>query len=147
MTRLTFIKCMKILNACYSKKMNEQQLESWYEYFSDISYSTLHKAIKEIIVESKYFPTAPQLKDKCKKINKEYMLSIIDKMKDDGYFKKGILGDLSDEQAFRNYDKALIWLDNGNIPEFLKNDMRKYIKDNRQINQKERKLLNDVKNL
>lgn len=75
------------------------------------------------------------------------MLGIMDEMKADGYFKKGILGDLSDEQAFRNYDKALVWSDNGNIPEFLKNDMRKYIKQNKQIDQKDKKLLSNVKNL
>ena len=90
MTHLAFIKCMKYLNACYSKNMDQEQLESWFEYFSDVSYSTLNNAIKEIVSESKYFPTISQLKDKCKEVNKKYIISIIDKMKESGYFKKGV---------------------------------------------------------
>ena len=69
MTHLAFIKCMKFLNTFYSKNLDQEQLESWYEYFCDISYTTLHKAVKEIIVESRFFPTASQLKEKCKIIN------------------------------------------------------------------------------
>lgn len=146
-TRLAFVKCIKLLNACYCKKTDQEQLESWYNYFSDISYTTLYKAVKEIIVESKCYPTAPQLKEKCRMVNKNYLLDIITKMKDDGYFKKGSYGELSDEQAYRNYDKALMWLEKGNLPEFLKNDMRSYINQNNQIEQRDRKLLNNAKDL
>ena len=90
MTHLAFIKCMKFLSACYSKNMDQEQLESWFEYFSDVSYSTLNNAIKEIALESKYFPTISQLKDKCKEVNKKYIIAIIDRMKENGYFKKGV---------------------------------------------------------
>ena len=47
-------------------------------------------------------------------------------MKEDGYFKRGVYGELSEEQEFRNYDKALMWLDKGIIPEFLREDIKKY---------------------
>lgn len=147
MSRLAFIKCMKYLNACYSKEMDQQQLESWYEYFSDISFETLYKAINRITIESKFYPTAPQLKEKCKIINREYLFNIINKMKDNGYFKIGVCGELSDEQSFRNYDKSLMWLEKGNLPEFLKNDMRSYINQNKQIELKENRLLGNVQNL
>ena len=80
-------------------------------------------------------------------VNKNYLLNIIEKMKDDGYFKKGSYGELSDEQAYRNYDKTLMWLEKGNLPEFLKNDMRLYINQNNQIEQRDSKLLNNVKDL
>ena len=51
LTHLAFIKCMKYLNACYSKSMGQEQLESWYDYFRNVSYSTFSKAIKEIVAK------------------------------------------------------------------------------------------------
>ena len=146
MTHLAFIKCMKYLNACYSKNMDQEQLESWFEYFSDVSYSTLNNAIKEIVSESKYFPTISQLKDKCKEVNKKYIVSIIDKMKESGYFKKGV-EELTDSQALRNYEKTLMWLDEGNLPEFVENDIKEFLKQNKQIEQKDKKLLSNAKKL
>lgn len=146
MTHLAFIKCMKYLNACYSKNMDQEQLESWFEYFSDVSYSTLNNAIKEIVSESKYFPTISQLKDKSKEVNKKYIISIIDKMKESGYFKKGV-EELTDSHALRSYEKTLMWLDEGNLPEFVENDIKEFLKQNKQIDQKDKKLLDNVKNL
>ena len=146
MTHLAFIRCMKYLNACYSKNIDQEQLESWYEYFSDISYLTLNNAIKEIVIELKYFPTISQLKDKCKDINKKNILSIIEKMKESGYFKKGII-ELTDSHALRSYEKTLMWLDEGNLPEFVENDIKEFLKQNKQIEQKDKKLLGNVKNL
>lgn len=146
MTHLAFIKCMKYLNACYSKNMDQEQLESWFEYFSDVSYSTLNNAIKEIVSESKYFPTISQLKDKCKEVNKKYIVSIIDKMKESGYFKKGV-EELTDFHALRNYEKTLMWLDEGNLPEFVENDIKEFLKQNKQIEQKDKKLLSNAKKL
>ena len=146
MTHLAFIRCMKYLNACYSKNIDQEQLESWYEYFSDISYLTLNNAIKEIVIELKYFPTISQLKDKCKEINKKNILSIIEKMKESGYFKKGII-ELTDSHALRSYEKTLMWLDEGNLPEFVENDIKEFLKQNKLIEQKDKKLLGNVKNL
>lgn len=146
MTHLAFIKCMKYLNACYSKNMDQEQLESWFECFSDVSYSTLNNAIKEIVSESKYFPTISQLKDKCKEVNKKYIVSIIDKMKESGYFKKGV-EELTDSHALRNYEKTLMWLDEGNLPEFVENDIKEFLKQNKQIEQKDKKLLSNAKKL
>lgn len=146
MTHLAFIKCMRYLNACYSKNMDQEQLESWFEYFSDVSYSTLNNAIKEIVSESKYFPTISQLKDKCKEVNKKYIVSIIDKMKESGYFKKGV-EELTDSHALRNYEKTLMWLDEGNLPEFVETDIKEFLKQNKQVEQKDKKLLSNAKKL
>lgn len=146
LTHLAFIKCMKYLNACYSKSMDQEQLESWYDYFRDVSYSTLSNAIKEIVLESRYFPTISQLKDKCKEENKKYILSIIEQMKKCGYFKKGVK-ELTDSHAQRSYDKTLMWLEEGKLPEFVENDIKEFLKQNKQIDQKDKKLLDNVKNL
>jgi hypothetical protein len=48
-------------------------------------------------------------------------------MYDDGYFKKGIQ-ELTDEQANRNYDKAIRWIEKGIIPNWLLEDIKKYEK-------------------
>lgn len=147
LTHLAFIKCMKYLNTCYySKSMDQEQLESWYDYFRDVAYSTFSKAIKEIVAESRYYPTISQLKDKCKEENKKYILSIIDQMKKYGYFKKGVKK-LTDFHAQRSYEKTLMWLENGKLPEFVENDIKEFLKHNKQIEEKNRKLLNNVKNL
>lgn len=146
LTHLAFIKCMKYLNTCYSKSMDQEQLESWYDYFRDVSYSTFSKAIKEIVAESRYYPTISQLKDKCKEENKKYILSIIDQMKKYGYFKKGVKA-LTDSHAQRSYEKTLMWLEDGKLPEFVENDIKEFLKHNKQIEEKNRKLLNNVKNL
>ena len=146
LTHLAFIKCMKYLNACDYKSMDQEQLESWYDYFKDVSYSTLSNAIKEIVLESRYFPTISLLKDKCKEENKKYILSIIDQMKKCGYFKKGVK-ELTDSHAQRSYEKTLMWLEEGKLPEFVENDIKEFINQNKQLNQKNRKLLNNVKNM
>ena len=146
MTHLAFIKCMKYLNACYSKNMDQEQLESLFEYLSGVSYSTLNNAIKEIVSESKYFPTISQLKDKCKEVNKKYIILIIDKMKESGYFKKGV-EELTDSHASNSYFKTLMWLEEENLPEFVENDIKEFIKQNKQLNQKDKKILSNVKNL
>ena len=69
-------------------------------------------------------------------------------MKNDGYFKNGTYGDLSDEQVNRNFDKALSWLEKGIIPYFLKEDMKSYMltNNNKQIASNERLQIN-VKNM
>ena len=55
-----------------------------------------------------------------------------DGMYDDGYFHRGVER-LSDEQARRNLDKTMMWLDKGIIPSFLKEDMQEYMKKYKQL--------------
>lgn len=47
-------------------------------------------------------------------------------MKRKGYFQEGIKP-LDTEHELRNYDKSLMWLEKGIIPEFLREDIKKYI--------------------
>lgn len=67
-------------------------------------------------------------------------------MKESGYFKKGV-EELTDSHAINSYFKTLMWLDEGNLPEFVENDTKYFLKQNKQIEQKDKKLLNNVKNL
>ena len=67
-------------------------------------------------------------------------------MKEKGYFKKGV-EELTDSHASNSYFKTLMWLDEGNLPEFVENDIKKFLKQNKQIEQKDKKILGNVKNL
>lgn len=58
-----------------------------------------------------------------------FYLAIVDKMFKDGYFKQGIV-ELDSEHEMRNYEKAVRWIEEGFIPGFLKEDMKKYMLDN-----------------
>lgn len=145
MTPLQFVKCMKYLCDCYLSDMDEDDIKIWYEYFDGISYTTLLQAIKEIVLESKFFPNAPTLKKKCIEVNKNRIFGVINLMKEDGYFKRGTYGDLSSEQELRNYDKTLMWLEKGIIPEFLKEDIKYYMnKYDKQIENKNRRQIDHV---
>ena len=46
----------------------------------------------------------------------------------DGYFKQGIV-ELDSDHEMRNYEKAVRWIEEGIIPGFLKEDMKKYMLD------------------
>ena len=81
-------------------------------------------------------PTVHDILDKSKKVSNSYYLSIIDKMYNDGYFKKGYQ-ELTDEHANRNYDKAIRWIEKGIILQFLLDDIKEYTKTKTQINSKE----------
>ncbi len=67
-------------------------------------------------------------------------------MKESGYFKKGV-EELTDSHASNSYFKTLMWLDEGNLPEYVENDIKAFLKHNKQIEQKNGILLNNVKNL
>ena len=68
------------------------------------------------------------LLDKCKSTTKSYYVAIIDKMYKDGYFREGIV-ELDPQHEMRNYEKSIKWIEEGIIPEFLKEDMRKYMQN------------------
>ena len=126
MKQLEFIKCMKYLCSCYSRKIDNNTLTMWFKCFDDVSCNILLNAIEEIVNESIYFPSISQLKNKCTFISNNQVLNIINKMKDNGYFKKGYKEELSDIQASRNYEKALLWLEKGTLPHFLQDDIKRY---------------------
>ena len=127
MTTLEFISGMKKLSSFYFKELTNDQISLWYEMFQDISVDVFNQAIKEISRENKFMPNANELFNKCSQLNKNNLLDLINFMYDDGYFHRGVER-LSDEQARRNLDKTMMWLDKGIIPSFLKEDMQEYMK-------------------
>lgn len=131
MTTLEFISGMKKLSSFYFKELTNDQISLWYEMFQDISVNVFNQAIKEISKENKFMPNANELFNKCSQLNKNNLLDLINFMYDDGYFHRGVER-LSDEQASRNLDKTMMWLEKGIIPSFLKEDMQEYMKKYKQ---------------
>ena len=131
MTTLEFISGMKKLGSFYFKELTNEQISLWYEMFQDVSVDVFNQAIKEISRESKFMPNANELSNKCSQLNKNNLLDLVKFMYDDGYFHRGVER-LSDEQASRNLDKTMMWLEKGIIPSFLKEDMQEYMKKYKQ---------------
>lgn len=131
MTTLEFISGMKKLGSFYFKELTNEQISLWYEMFQDVSVDVFNQAIKEISRENKFMPNANELFSKCSQLNKNNLLDLVKFMYDDGYFHRGV-EKLSDEQAGRNLDKTMMWLEKGIIPSFLKEDMQEYMKKYKQ---------------
>lgn len=131
MTTLEFISGMKKLGSYYFKELTSEQISLWYEMFQDVSVDVFNQAIKEISKENKFMPNANELFNKCSQLNKNNLLDLVKFMYDDGYFHRGVER-LSDEQANRNLDKTMMWLEKGIIPSFLKEDMQEYMKKYKQ---------------
>jgi len=131
MTTLEFISGMKKLGSFYFKELTNEQISLWYEMFQDVSVDVFNQAIKEVSRENKFMPNANELFNKCSQLNKNNLLDLVKFMYDDGYFHRGVER-LSDEQASRNLDKTMMWLEKGIIPSFLKEDMQEYMKKYKQ---------------
>lgn len=110
------------------------------EQLNGYSYNLVSKAVDKIISKNKYMPSMAEIIDECNSVNVNYLLNIVKVMYDDGYFHRGVER-LSDDQANRNYDKTIDWLEKGIIPSFLKADMEEYMKNDEQIEAQERKFL------
>ena len=126
MTTLEFISGMKKLGSFYFKELTNEQISLWYEMFQDVSVDVFNQAIKEISRENKFMPNANELFNKCSQLHISNLLDLVKFMYDDGYFHRGVER-LSDEQASRNLDKTMMWLEKGIIPSFLKEDMQEYM--------------------
>lgn len=143
MNQIEFARAMKRLSSFYFKDFSSDDLSAWYELFKDVKVKTLEQAITDIVKESKFMPNINQLLEKCKSTTNSYYLSIIDKMYEDGYFKEGIV-ELDPQHEMRNYEKTIKWLEEGNLPGFFKEDMKKYmLDDNIKINNKNSFLIED----
>lgn len=126
MDKLDFAEGMKILSSCYHKGVSNDDLIIWYEILQDIESEVFKKAIIELCKERAYMPTIHDILDKTKIVKNNYYLSILEQMKNDGYFKLGV-EPLSPEQEDRNYSKSIRWIERGIIPGFLLEDMQKHI--------------------
>lgn len=121
---------LRIAYPYYFKELDENMLmgliKMYQEQITGYTPEIVLKAIDEIIRISKFMPTIAEILDRCDGQAKTYTFDILKIMQEDGYFKRGAVGELDDSQAIRNYEKATMWLGKGIIPDWLLNDMQKY---------------------
>lgn len=124
MTQIEFIKCIKKLTSLYRTNMSQEEIMDWYDRFSDYEFEPFYSMVKKI--KNKIMPNAIELQELCEQelVNKSF--EILDVMWRDGYFKYGAYGELAPEQQSRNFDKAMMWLNTGVIPEWFQKDMDEY---------------------
>ena len=132
MDKLAFAEGMKILSSCFQKDINNDDFLIWYELLQDIEPEVFKKTIINICKEKSYMPTIHDILERTNNLKNDYYLSILKQMKEAGYFKKGIK-ELSIDQEERNYDKSIRWIEEGLMPEFLKNDIKEFINSNKSI--------------
>ncbi len=121
---------LRIAYPYYFKELSEEMLLGLIKMYQDqitgYTPDVVLKAIDEIIRTSKFMPTIADILEKCDSQAKTYTFDILKIMQEDGYFKRGAVGELDDSQAIRNYEKATMWLGKGIIPDWLLKDMQKY---------------------
>ena len=126
MTKLEFVKGMKQLASYYLKEINEEVLRAWYPFFEEIPADTFFETIKTIAINNKFFPNINEIIERCEQQRTHHNNKIIDILRDNGYFKYGVMGELDINQQILNYEKAQMWVERGTIPSFLLEEMKKY---------------------
>lgn len=107
----------------YTEEQTLALIKFYQEQLQEYNYKTVKKSIDILIKNKKYLPTVAEIIETCEN-NKEVEISkIIMLMMKDNYFK-------SDEEIFR----AQGWINLGVIPEWFKNDMKKYLVGGLKIN-------------
>lgn len=116
----------------FFKDMKEEEIENMVSLYEEMlsSYNniTLELVAKEIIKTKKYLPSISEIIELCEEKRVYKRNEIIELMIKDGYFKNPL-----------EIDKVYMWIGEGIIPSWLKEDMKKYY--NKGIETKERKLL------
>lgn len=127
---------LKIAYPYYFEKMNNEADENYdpmiplvslyQENLSCYNAETLANAINRIIKNNKFMPTIAEIVEMCEKEKVYKRNSILELMKNDGYFRRSDYGKLSTFQEEKNYNKALMWAERNVIPEWLIEDMKFY---------------------
>lgn len=110
---------LKLAYPSYFNKLTNEELialaQMYKEELNKYDNKTLDLSIKELIRDNKYMPSLNEIIKTCEKNNTHKTNLIIERMKQDGYFKNAT-----------ELDKVYMWLDKGIIPSWLKEDMSKY---------------------
>ena len=127
MNNQQFLKAMLYLGTAYNKEYDKSFIQIWYEYFKNVDYSLLMKAIKRFVAKSKYPPSIADLLSECVEAEKEIRVAIIDKMKESGYFKRSVAGEQNSLEEESDYMKAIAFVTAlDHIPTWLEEDMKQY---------------------
>lgn len=127
MNKGDFAKCMVYLGTAYGKEYTRKEVEQHYEFLKDYPFEIVNKAIKNIIKSMRYLPKINELLEECKKVEHQEQGIMIEKLKDEGYFKD-----------LKEYEKAVNFYHEGNIPSWILKETSKHS----QIENQEIKLIN-----
>ena len=124
-----FLAKLKIAFPSYFKNLSNEELiqliSLYQETLGNYNEQILNKVANEIIKTKKYLPSIAEILELCESKKKEFRYEIIEKMKQNKYFK-----------SLKDLEKVYIWLDEDIIPSWLKKDMMNYYK--KMIENKER---------
>ena len=109
------IKGLKVLGIAYGKEFTSDECSTYYEFLQEYNYDTFKAAVKNIIKKSKFIPKISDLVDECENQRTQTRYEILDFMNMQGYFKSPI-----------EYDKASKFLQMNIIPEWFKEDLKRY---------------------
>ena len=121
MKNVELVQGLQMLGMAYGKEFTQQECELYYEFLQEYSYETFKTAIKNIIRTSKFIPKINELIAACDNAKEQVRFDILEFMNDKGYFKAPI-----------EYEKASLFMERGNVPEWLQKDINEYYKMMRQ---------------
>jgi hypothetical protein len=118
MTQEECVKGLKYLSIAYgSDGFSQDECIVYYEFLAEFSYETFRTAVKNLIRKSKFIPKINELVGECTRVKTQVKNDVLDYMKAQGYFK-----------IPQEYDKAVMWLQTGNVPSWFKEDMNEAYK-------------------
>lgn len=123
MEKVEFVKGMSYLGVAIGKEYTQEECNVFYDFLKDYNYKIFVQAIKNRIKRSSFPPKINELIEECNLCNNNFKFEVIEFMKESGYFK-----------TTSEYDKAMIFVKRGIVPEWLKQDINEYYK---RMNQKQ----------
>lgn len=120
-----FATAMKHLAIAFNKIFTKDEIEVYYSYLNKYSFETLKRAVNEIVLKEKFMPKISEIIIYCEENKNKIRFEILEIMNLKGYFAN-----------VSEYEKASEWLENNIIPEWFKEDMKKYKQQYLQTNEK-----------
>lgn len=124
MNKKDITKLILVLKTAYPysfKDMSEEDTENLVDLYCEMlcnyNSETLEAVAKEIIKTKKYMPSISEIIELCEEKKIHRRNEIVELMIKDGYFKSPL-----------EIDKVYMWIDEGIIPSWLREDMKKYYK-------------------
>lgn len=115
----SFIAKLKMAYPYYFKDFNEEDtldmVMMYQEMLGSYNEATLNEVAKKIITTKKYMPSISEIIELCDNCKIHVQNEIVEYMIQEGYFKSP-----------NEIDKIYMWLGEGIIPKWFKEDMKKY---------------------
>lgn len=108
---------LQMLGMAYGKEFSQQECELYYEFLQGYTYETFKTAIKNIIKSSKFLPKVTDIIEACEGAKTQTRFDVVEFMKQMGYFKH-----------IKEYEKTILFMERGIVPEWLQNDINTYYK-------------------